>query len=246
MLVKFVAFCMCLSASLALGQSVTQENLGIMTAPQLSSGLGWQVSSLNEEEFVAAAAAGAKHVRLDGCSWSSVEGQSSPPNNVSTGYSLPPGCVQALTYAKKYGLQPTVIAGYGAPYHQILTLELASAAAYGSKTLSVSFTSGVGGKTLQSLEYPYDYITDAKGDQFTSHYNDNDGTLIINSTMTGSNTATLTLSSALSMSLPAGTVLEVNEILYPSPATGDVHQIHRMWLLATMPSILRVSFTRMV
>ncbi len=209
-----------LATSFAAGQSVTQENLGAITAAKMADGLGWSVSSLNEAEFAAAAAAGATHVRLDNCEWYQVEGQSLPPNNVSTGYSLPSGCVSGLTYAKRYGLRPTVIASYGSPYHQILTLTVNKAEAIGGTTVSVDFQAGVGGKTLSSLVYPFDYLANPSGVSITNSYS-YDGALITGVSLSGPNSAVLTLASSLTANLPVGFKLYANEILYPSPETGN-------------------------
>ncbi len=209
-----------LATSFAAGQSVTQENLGAITAAKMADGLGWSVSSLNEAEFAAAAAAGATHVRFDACEWYQVEGQSLPPNNASTGYSLPSGCVSGLTYAKRYGLRPTVIASYGSPYHQILTLTVNKAEAIGGTTVSVDFQAGVGGKTLSSLVYPFDYLANPSGVSITNSYS-YDGALITGVSLSGPNSAVLTLASSLTANLPVGFKLYANEILYPSPETGN-------------------------
>jgi hypothetical protein len=207
------------TSSLAFGQSNTQEDLGSIPASQAYRGLGWQLAT-NEAEYAAAAAAGASHVRVDDCNWSAVEQQSAPPNNVSLGYSLPSACASALAYAKKYGMHPTVIAAYGAPYHQILTLTLGSGVAAGATSLPVEYTAGLGGDSLLTIAYPNDYVMKANGSQISKKYS-YDGTLITGISMTGTNTATIILASALTQSLPAGTSLIVNEVLYSSPATGD-------------------------
>ena len=110
---RLATLCLFIGTSIALGQSTTQEDLGTVTAATLSKGLGWAVNSVNEVEFAAAAAAGATHVRIDACEWPTVEQQSAPPNNVSSGYALPAGCVSGLEFSKKYGLEPTIVAAYG-------------------------------------------------------------------------------------------------------------------------------------
>ena len=166
------------------------------------------------------AAAGAKHVRIDSCEWSMVEQQTAPPDNASNGYTLPPGCVDGLTYAKKYGLRPTILAAYGAPYHQILTVTTTQSAAMGSYTVPVQLSSSVGGKSLSSLSYPYNYLAGPNG-KIAVRYNHANGVLITSSTSAGTDTAVLTLAAALTLDLPAGSTLYVNEILYPSPATGS-------------------------
>ncbi len=216
----FAVICSFTGCSILLGQSVTQENLGAIPASRASQGLGWNVNGLNQVEFAAAVAAGATHVRLDACAWSSVEVQSAPPNNVSAGYSLPAGCLTALNYSKQYGLQPTLIAGYGPPYHQILTLTLLKAASVGSKTLEVEYADGVGGDTLAKISYPNDYVLEASGDQISPRYS-YEGTLISAISKTSATTANLSLASGLRGDLSAGTRLTVNEILYPSVATGN-------------------------
>ena len=180
--------------------------------------MGWSVSSVNEVEFAAAAAAGATRVRVDACEWSSVEEQTVPPNNASLGYSLQPGCATGLAYAKKYGLQPTLVAAYGSPLHQILTLKLTAAAVAGATTIQVEYLDGVGGDTLSSLSYPYDYLTNASNN--VAKKNSYGGVLVAGIVMSGKDTAKLTLASSLRNALPAGSILTVNEALYPSPMTA--------------------------
>ena len=216
---KLAVLCLFVGTTVALGQSTTQENLGTVTAASLTKGLGWAVSSVNEVEFAAAAAAGATHVRIDACQWSSIEEQTAPPDNASGGYALPAGCVSGLVYAKKYNLQPTIVAAYGAPYHQILTLKVSAAAAAGATTIPVEYSEGVGGKTLSSLSYPYDYVANATNT--LSIRNSYSGVLVAGVVLSGSNKASLTLASALSAAVPEGTILTVNEILYPSPISAS-------------------------
>jgi hypothetical protein len=219
---RLATLCLFVGASVAFGQSTTQENLGAITASHVYSGLGWQVSPSVEEEFAAAADAGASHVRVDACTWSTIEAQSAPPNNVSSGYSLTPMCISALTFAKKYDLKPTLLAAYGSPFHRILALTLSSKAASGATTLSVEYASGVGGETLSNIEYPKAYVVDAKGERLTTRYSYS-GALVSGVKLTSGTTATLTLASALIVDLPVGTTLYVNEVLYPSAVTGSAN-----------------------
>ena len=218
-------FLVCVSAQIQ-GQTSSVEQLGAIPATQPATGLGWTMDTGNQWEFQQAAAAGAKHFRFQ-CTWADGYGgrqgggelQSLPPSNSSMGYQLPPACAQGIANAKQYGMQPLITAAYGSPYQQILSVQLTSAVGVGATSLPVSFSSGVGGLTLSSIQYPYDYVYSSVNNGAISNAHSYPGTLITGSAMHGTNSATLNLSSATSVALPAGTVLQINRVLYPSAST---------------------------
>jgi hypothetical protein len=192
-----------------------QEPLGNITATQVKSGLGVNVTPTNAWEFALAKASGATQVRFQ-CGWSSVENQNAPPNNTqgSPAYSLTSsGCDVGLTNAATYGLAVDIVAAYGPPFHNILTVTVPGGAALGATTLNVTFSSGVGGDTLANLTPFFDNITNASGGLITN-IGSYSGGLITAVSVSGS-TATLTLASALSAALPAGSATYlINEGLY--------------------------------
>jgi hypothetical protein len=207
-------------------QVTTVRSLGATTAAHALAGLGWSLNPTSQWEFRAAAAAGATHARFQ-CSWGDAYGgrggggelQSPPPHNVSQGYEMPAGCAQGIAYSKQYGLKPTILAAYGPPYEQILTLTLTSAAAAGATSLQVSFASGRGGDSLRTIAYPYDYIAQAGGSGFLSPKHSYAGTLISGIALSGASHATISLASAMQTAVPAGASFIVSRVLYPSIAT---------------------------
>jgi hypothetical protein len=193
------------------------ESFGPVTAQQVSNGLGFVIPQQNQDwQFAAAAAAGAKHVRFQ-CSWNNIEKQTSPPNNRSLGFAEDPDCARGFASTAKYGLKATVVAAYGPPYHKILGVTLPSGAEVGATNVTIQFASGVGGDTLKNLVAPYDYILGADGRMITSVHN-YAGSFITGVSQIDSTHAILSLSSALTQSLPANTTTQyvINEILYPS------------------------------
>ena len=224
-----------LSASSLVAQSSSVELIGTVTANQVSQGLGFNLDANQDWEWAAAAAAGATHARIQ-CSWSLVEQQTAPPRNAAAGtqYVQDPACAAGFVSAAKYGIHPTVVAAYGPPYHQILTVTLPGGAASGATSLNVEFQAGVGGDTLENIAFPNDYICPvnattlaqegagtACSGQITGR-NSYEGTLITGVKLVDSTHATLTLASAVTTALPAGSApYIVNEILYPSAATAS-------------------------
>ena len=206
----------------------TVESLGAIPAAQVLSGLGWNLSPANSWEFQAAAAAGSTHARFQ-CSWGDAYGgrggggelQSPPPANVSQGYQMPANCAQGIALAKQYGMKPTILAAYGPPYQQILTLTTTAAAAAGATSLPVSFVSGVGGDTLSTIAYPNDYLHASNLSGFLSPAHSYAGTLISGITLTNATQAIVSLASATQVAVPSGTTLIVNRVLYPSAATNN-------------------------
>ena len=133
--------------------------------------------------------------------------QSPPPNNVSQGFQMPAGCAQGISLSKQYGMKPTILAAYGPPYQQILTLATTTAAPAGSTSLQVSFVSGVGGDTLSTIAYPYDYVAASNMSGFLSPAHSYAGTLISGINLSSATRATLSLASATQVAVPAGTTL---------------------------------------
>jgi hypothetical protein len=197
------------------------ENLGTTSAGQAASGLGFNVEPSNDWEFQMAAAAGATSVRFQ-CGWATTETQSAPPANTngSTKFVLQAGCQSGLISAQRYGLKPTVLAAYGSPYHAILQVSLPTGASAGSTQLKISLLSGIGGDTLNQIAFPNDTIIATSGNQI-SQLHSYAGTLITGVTLTGPTTATLTLASALTSSLPASssTSYTINEYLHAPAAS---------------------------
>ena len=207
-------------------QSTATEVLGTVTANQVSTGLGFNLDANQDWEFAAAAAAGATHARFD-CTWSLVEQQTAPPLNrpASPQYVQTNDCVKAFASAKKYGIHPTVVAAFGAPFHQILTVTVPNGAPVGATSVDIEFLSGVGGDTLANIAYPYDYfqapesVTSGTYGKLSWH-GSYQGTFITGVKLKDATHATLTFASATVDALPAGdTQYVINEILYPSAAT---------------------------
>ena len=203
-------------------QSTSVLTIGTTTASKVTNGLGVNISNPEQEwQWSAAKAMGAKHARFQ-CAWSAVEQQTPVPNNqaASPQFVQTANCETGLTYAREYGLIPTIVAAYGPPAHQILTLTLAQAAAVGDTSLLVEFASGVAGSELSRLYPPYDYVAQTSGAGISAK-GSYTGSLISEVSLTSSTTATLGLASAVATALPAGSALYVNEILYPSTTTNS-------------------------
>lgn len=233
-LLHALSFCgvMTVTAAPLAAQSTTVVNLGTVTAAQVSDGLGFNIQPSQDWQWAAVAAAGGKHARIQ-CSWSTVEQQTAPPNNAqaSTPYIEDPTCAAGLASAARYGIHPTVVAGYGAPFHQILNVTFPNGASAGSTSLYVEVAQGFGGDTLANVKFPYDYICPFQAGtggraaqcngQITAKYA-GAGSFITGIKIIDTTHAILTLASQLRETLPAdGTLYMVNEILYPSTATQD-------------------------
>ena len=209
-------------------QVSTVQQMGAIPVSKPASGLGFNLDSTNNWEFQQAAAAGAKHVRF-GCAWGDAYGghgggselQSPPPSNSSQGYEMPASCALGLANAKQYGLTADITASYGPPYQQILALTVTSNAPVGATSVQVSFNSGVGGLTLSSIQFPYDYLYGTANYGEITYKHSYPGSLITSVNLSGGNNATINLASGLQVSLNAGTPLKVNRELYPSAATNS-------------------------
>ena len=175
------------------------ETLGTIKASTLSAGLGVNVAGsgfTQEWQFAKIKAMGASHIRIQ-CGWASVEQQTPPPNNrpASPQYVQLPGCASALTLAHKYGLKVTYVAAFGPPFHKILTVTTTAPVRIGDTSIPVAFASGMGGDTLASLHFPYDYVLAPYGNLGIRH--SYQGTLLAGQTLTDPTHATLQLASAV-------------------------------------------------
>ncbi|MDE1163393.1 MAG: hypothetical protein PW792_15830 [Acidobacteriaceae bacterium] len=196
----------------ASAQSVTKvEDYGVVTATTIKNGLGFNVNPANAWELQQAAAAGATEVRIQ-CGWQATEVQTA--QNTSGGYVLPAGCVTAMQAAKTYNLRPLMIAAYGPPYHAIVTLKTTTDVPVGTYTIPVTATSG----TLAQINVPYCHVLQQNGVQFTAlGRNSYAGSFI---TAVDTSASTLTISAVTSVAIPSGTLLTVNQLLYPSVKTA--------------------------
>jgi hypothetical protein len=200
-----------------LSQSTTIQSLGAIPVGTMINGLGWNTGDY-QEEYIAAKTAHSQHARITSCGWSAVEGQSAPPNNVSTGYTLPTACSNDILWAAENGQTPTLVAAYGAPYHQILTVQTSSAVAKGATSIPLTLIPGSNGETFSNVVFPYDYLYG--GINPITNVHSYAGTLITGITITDATHATITLASALLAAMTASEALTINELLYPSAATG--------------------------
>jgi hypothetical protein len=203
------------------GPVQTIEPLGAVPASQAANGLGFNVAPGNNWEFQMAAAAGATHVRFQ-CGWSGVENQTDPPMNApaATQFTLEGDCQAGLRSSAAFGIHPTVLAAYGPPFHQILSVTVPDGATAGASVMNIQYAYGAGGDTLSSMAAFYDTIIGPSNAYLTGKHSYAGG-LIVGVTLTDSTHATLLLASALSSALPADTTTKyiINEYLYPPPAT---------------------------
>lgn len=205
------------TADFSVGPPAT-EYLGVVEAPGVIDGLGWNVQQANTWEFATAAAAHATRVRFQ-CGWESVEIQSAAPANTSGGYSLPSGCTNGIAAAVTHGIKPTVLAAYGPPYHEILRFTVPAGASMGATSLAIVFASGVNGSVFSNIQALYDTIIHTNGNRMTTK-GSYAGGLIIGVSLSDATHATITLASGLSSSLPANSnQYVIRELLYPPPLT---------------------------
>ena len=201
----------------------TIESLGVIPASQAVNGLGFNLTQGNSWEFQLAAAAGATHGRFQ-CGWSGNENQTAPPDNHygTPQYALQEDCAAGLVSAATFGIHPTMLAAYGPPFHQILTVVVPSGAPAGATSLTLQFASGVGGDTIASLSAFYDTIL-SSSNVYITHAHSYAGGLIIAVAPVDETHATVTLASGLTSSLPANTTTHyiMNELLYPPALTSS-------------------------
>ena len=125
-------------------------NVGTVTAQQVSQGLGFACDATVEWEWAAVAAAGGRHCRLQD-TWGQTEGQTPAPENKSTGYHTAPYVETAYGLAKRYGIHPTLVTGYIAPFHPVVGVTIPAGAPVGATSITVQFALGVNGSTLANV-----------------------------------------------------------------------------------------------
>lgn len=224
-------------------QSTDVVTIGVAQAQDVATGLGFNLDPDEDWQWDAARSAGATYGRFQ-CSWLSVERQTAPPNNKPDNpqYVEDPKCLAGFASAVKYNMRVTVVAAYGAPFHKILTLSLPAGAKAGSTSLAVQLESAVGGDTLHTIAFPYDYLCPARidesgvvteqcGPQISKHHS-YQGALITGSEISDDQHGTLTLASAVNASLPPSrTILQGcnlragTRLMVCASATGDLNSI---------------------
>ncbi len=211
-----------LSLGVAKGQSSQVFALGITTVQTAENGLGFNINPQQPWQLSALSSAGARWWRMQ-CNWSEVERQTAPPQSrvTSPRYVQSKPCVDTYQAAARYpDLHPSVVAGYGPPYHQILTVQLTSAGKVGDISLNVVLVSNVSGDTLSSITPIRDHINDLT----TLHTSPSYGVISAQRAYAGdiitsvapidATHATLHLGSALSMAIPTTDTLEIMEDEY--------------------------------
>lgn len=213
---KFLSALLACLSSVTFAQVTTMNNLGTVTAVSVSKAMGSNFGG-NQQEFIAAQAMHINFARIGTCGWGTIEGQSAAPANTSTGLALTTGCRNSITWAAQNGMTAEPEAVYGPPFHQTLTVTSNATYTSGTTTLVLNFVSGVGGSTLASIAYPYDYLYN--GPTLLCANAEYSGCMITSVSVSGSQ-ATITLGSALTQTVSSGQTLTINKVLYPAVVTG--------------------------
>jgi hypothetical protein len=172
-------------------------------ASQAQLGFNMGASFTNLTAFAAMKATGATIARWQPA-WGGVE-------NYSSGdLSLGSATEASLAYTAQNGIQPLAVCGYGPPYSNVFDLTVGSA---GAKT--GDYTIPVSG-SVASVDTPLDYVMLTGNAQIVKEGKWGYYGALIASINTSNNT--ITLASALTDNLPAGTKLVVNRLRYASPA----------------------------
>jgi hypothetical protein len=182
----------------------TVENLGSVSASQVSEGLGFNINPSNEWEFRMAAEAGAVEGRVQ-LSWEAVE-------SVAGDLGLSAASEAALDRFAQYGLQPLVVAAYGPPRQRIATLTVAADVPIGSYVIPVN-------EDVSNVDVPFCHLQGSSGTQIVAqgkwaYY----GALIHS---VDADNRTVTLAARTNVSLAVGDSLAVNRLRYPSVPTTD-------------------------
>ncbi len=233
----------CVHNSGASAQSATDTvPIGVINATELAGKLGFNISQSvfdegNPVEWKAAADAGATWVRVEACDWKVFEQQTPAPSNTqaSPAYVPPSSCFNALTYAKQYGLNVTMMANGFEPYHLALYVTPTAAVPVGATSATVSLASGMSNVTdLTYLRNGYDYfsapqlgrqggvsplVNNSLNAVLTSR-GDLPGNYISSFTVNGS-TATLNFATPLTAALPAP-ITSIPNITWASTASGTL------------------------
>lgn len=184
-------------------QSVTTvEQFGPVVAVDVYNGLGTNITSTNAWEYAAAQAAHITWGRFD-ASWTVTQLQTCPANT-SGGYTLNSNIAAGLTNGVTYGIHPMLNGLWGPPYCSIATGTVTSNVSIGDTTVAMTVSTGslsnvVNGST--ALAIPSGTISTQTGYA---------GVII-----TGVSGSTITLASAATQAVSAGTALTVNLLLYP-------------------------------
>jgi hypothetical protein len=198
---KLICILLCTTSLCA--QSVTSvEQYGPVAAIDVYNGLGTNITSTNAWEYVAAQAAHITWGRFD-ASWTVTELQTCPANT-SGGYTLNSTIAAGLTNGAAHGVRPMLNGLWGPTYCSIATGTVTSNVSIGATTVAMTVSTGslsnvVNGSS--ALELPSGFISTQHGYA---------GTII-----TGVAGSTITLASAATQAVSAGTALTVNLLLYP-------------------------------
>jgi hypothetical protein len=168
-----------------------------VAASQMAHGLGFNAQSTANLEWVVklAGEAGASTLRWQP-SWEAVE-------DMNGNFTLPAFHTDALTYCKKYGIQPILVAAYGPPRTQQSVVTVASNVAQGAYTITVR-------ENISAVTPLYCFIQWQNGWEVTD-YHAYYGSLI---DAVNANTKTITLAAKTRMAIPAGTKLVINRLKY--------------------------------
>jgi len=208
---RLIAICAGIFGSGIIGvvaqSSTSVENLTSVSSAAVKGGLGFNLGGgiTNQWEFQMAQAAGATEVRFQP-GWSNVQ-------SMSGAFSLGTSNEQALTWCSTYGLQPDLVAAYGAPY-KALSGAYTVAANYPIGTYTIQLN-----QSVAAIAYPYCHVLESNGTQITATGFWAYAGAFIASVNTANNT--ITLSAPTAIALTSGQALTVNQLLYPSCQTNS-------------------------
>ena len=186
-------------------QSSLVEYFGTTTAATAYSTLGTEVNPQNQYEYAAAKAIGMSHVRFD-ATWADNEVQNCPANT-SGGYSETAALSAGISNSVAYGMKPDVVGVYWAPFCQIATGTLTNALSVGSTQATLTLATG----SLSAFTYMQTclYVT-TNPSSYISNKHSYCGVYL-----TAASGNTVTLASAATEAVPAGTPIQVFLVLYP-------------------------------
>lgn len=174
------------------------EYYGAVSAKQLFNGLGFNMSlTTSSQEWAVRMAkeAGATTLRWQPA-WDYVE-------NMQGTLALTQNDIDSLHLCVKYDIKPILVAAYGSPRSELLTVTLSAAAAAGTYTLSVS-------ENVSSVTPLKCFIKNQNGSDITDNH------AYYGSMIDTVDTAakTITLASKTNSPLPAGSKLVINQLRY--------------------------------
>lgn len=193
------------------------EPLWPIPASVMTKALGFNAAASSEAAVEAAWRIHATEIRMQP-GWSSVQ-------NYATGvFTMDTNSSNALDWCQTYGLEPLFVAAYAPPWQKIMTLTVASTVPVGSMVIPVQ-------ETISTIDPPYCHVMNDNNTQIVSKWAYYGG--LIDSVNTSAKT--LTLASATTVSLTAGTTLRVNRLRYPSCANQSASdpsvQAYRQYIL---------------